>query len=117
MKALLLAVWALLCCSSPKLQAADPWKEQPMLSAITHSAFTAISEYEIWAGEWKIGKRKPEGSDYTLNLLTETALIALQYALEEHPNQVLLEKCLIFLGTQVQPEFDHIWKARILEMA
>jgi hypothetical protein len=104
-------------CPSANLQAADPWTEKPVLSAIWHSAGTAMTELELWAADWKKLKRKPANSDYSINLMTETSLIAVQYALEEHPNPGILEQCLIFLGTQVQPEFDYMWKARILEMA
>lgn len=117
MKTLTLVFVALGLFSLTNLQAADPWKEKPILYAIWLSASTSMGEYELWAEDWKKGKRKPETSDYTINLLTETPLIAVQMALEDEPNPLILERCLKFLGTQVQPEFDHMWKARILEMA
>ncbi len=76
-----------------------------------------MGEYESWAEEWRKEKRSPTSSDDSMNLMTETTFIVVQMSLKAHPDPALLEKCLIFLGTIVQPEFDRFWKARILEMA
>lgn len=117
MKTLTLVLIAFSFCSSSNLRGADPWKEQPIFKAITVSAFTAMGEYEFWAKDWRKAKRSPTDSDDSMNLMAETALLPMEMALEAHPNPSLLEKCLIFLGTIVQPEFDHLWRTRILEMA
>ncbi|MDQ3620904.1 MAG: hypothetical protein M3463_00210 [Verrucomicrobiota bacterium] len=117
MKTLRFVLIALCFCSSVHLQASDAWKEQPILQAIRLSVFTAMGEYELWAEEWKKVKRSPTSSDRSMNVMVETTFIVIQMALEAHPNPPLLEQCLKFLGTTVPPEFDDMWRARILEGA
>lgn len=117
MKTFAFVLIALGLCSLSHLHAADPWKEQPILSTLHLSAVTAIGEYEFWVEEWKKEKRKPTISDNSINLMAETTLLNAQMALEAHPNPQLLEQCLTFLGTIIPPEFDHVWRARKLEMA
>jgi len=117
MKMLVLVLIALRFCSPDDLHGADPWKEQPILRAISLSVNTAMGEYELWAEDLRKAKRKPTDSDRSMNVLVETTFIPVQMALEAHPNPLLLEQCLKFLGTTVPPEFEHFWRARILEMA
>lgn len=117
MKTLALVFIALTFFFSNNLRAADEWKEQPILRAIKLSANTAMGEYELWAEDWKKGKREITSSDQAINVMAETSLIAVQMALEGNPNPFFLEQCLKFLGTMVPPEFDHMWRARKLEMA
>ncbi len=116
-KTLVLVLSALVVCPATPLQGADPWKEQPIAKAFARSIATTIGEYELWAEEWRREKRSPTDSDRTINLMAETTFIAIKWALEAHPNPPLLERCLIFLGTVVPPEFDYLWRATILEMA
>jgi hypothetical protein len=108
---------ALSLCSSNNLRGAEPWKEQPLLRALRLSVFTTMDEYESWAEDWRKAKRSPTDSDRSMNLMAETTFLTIQMALEDHPNPLILEKCLIFFGTTVPSEFDHLWNARILEMA
>ena len=99
------------------LHGADPWKDQPILIGLAYSVSTTMDEYEWWAEDWKKEKRRPTRSDQSMNLMAETTFIAIQMALDAHPNPKLLEQCLLFLGTTVPPEFDAMWRARFLEMA
>lgn len=117
MKTLISVLIAFSFCCSLHLRAEEPWKEQPILKAVALSAYTAMSEYEFWADDWRKEKRSPTDSDCAMNLMAETALFPMQMALKAHPEPLLLEKCLIFLGTTVQPAFDPLWRTRILEMA
>ena len=117
LKTLAFVLVTLLLCSATTVRGADPWKEQPIAQAFARSIATTIGEYEWWAEEWRRDKRSPTDSDRTINLMAETTFIAIKLALEAHPNPPLLERCLIFLGTVVPPEFDDLWRATILEMA
>ena len=113
----MIAVAVLVFASANNLQAADPWKEQPIARAFTRSIDTTIAEYEWWAAEWRREKRSPTQLDTTINLMAETTFIAIKLALDEHPNPQLLERCLLFLGTTVPPEFEYLWQQTMLEMA
>lgn len=112
-----LALAIVVLCSSRHLHAADPWKEKPILSALQLSVSTTMTEYESWVEEWRKEKRSANSTDQSINLMAETTFLTVQMALEAHPNPQLLEKCLIFLGVTVPPEFDDLWRARILEVA
>jgi len=117
MKTSAFLIAGLVFCSLINLHGADAWKEQPIARAFERSATTTMGEYELWAEEWKRGKRTLTSSDVSVNLMAETTFIAVQMALGAHPNPELLERCLTFLGTIVPPECDDLWRARILEMA
>ncbi|MGV3530768.1 MAG: hypothetical protein ACO1QR_00250 [Chthoniobacteraceae bacterium] len=117
MRAILLFLIFSISGFATSVQSADPWKEQPIFKAVWLSAATTTGEYEHWAGEWKKQKRSRTSCDQSINLMAETNFIAIQMALNAHPNPQLLEQCLVFLGTIVPQEFDDLWRARILEMA
>lgn len=117
LKTLVFVILTLGLCCAPHLHAADPWKEQPILTALQLSMSTTMTEYESWVEEWRKEKRSATSTDQAINLMAETTFLTAQMALEAHPDPELLEKCLIFLGVTVPPEFDDLWRARILEMA
>jgi hypothetical protein len=97
--------------------AREAWETQTVLKAVEISAETTMGEYEAWAHQWKTRKRGGTNDDRTINVMAESTFIIVQMALEAHPHPQLLERCLLFLGTTVPPEFDDWWRSRILEMA
>jgi hypothetical protein len=95
----------------------ESWTSAPELILLNDLVLATMDSYADWSAEFRQSRLEPSEADWTVNLLAEELFIQLIAKMGEHPNPILLRKCLLFLGQMVPGEFDSHWKMVFLELS